>query len=1177
MRLPDRLRHLADTHRRLFQNMDPSDPHSVVLIWDLFANFGLDFRTYLDWLEQQSAHFPTDAVLHHPPTTFTAFPYLIYHHHTPADAERIAQLPELHAWFERFSWTTFFGNSDDTPVLGIGLQLLLLLRETYAPTESADASVLVPRLLASAVRRGWYEPVDFYLTYLEAHPQADRFRAPVIGTLGELLAQPETPVSTLPRRRFFRWLRARVSTYLPETDFDRLVRVFRLLVASESASSPEPNPPAAPDPDADDPLELLRLFTVLLPLREPHHRSPEFKQRAARWIDAIEWTPERAERILSPGPFPTTHHLAALCVHGPVLRRLLENATPGDAGVRLAQRYVHQLPSTHATKTLARTLERRLAKLSPDSTTGEAGAGVRAKVVRGLILEWEREDAGWVPDSFRQYPFPTYGSATRKLEEHLVAELNQIVPFQISSSHAYFYGHYDPARPSDMFETRFEDQAVQIPCTYAHHLNAELERRQLPYRLAFLPVRVVTDNHRSQPTYELRLRLLNRAELDYLNTTYLPERFPDFPTDRFTFAADFPDAPALPVQPPTAPARNHPWRHVPAFRWVRERVVDPRVDAMELYPLLEVFAHASGTKPPAHFTKAWEQLRASLDPETVHRRMTRLLDDTLEPQPHPWFWNTVQPLLRGFFFSVADAPTETGLLTTARLAKLAYRKVPGEGAVSTAMGNAALAALAQSGHPTAYGQLHLLRSQTKYAAFTRAIDRALETFAGNTDLDPGLLADQTLPTHDFTAAGERLLPLDERVSLRLYVEHFKLKKRWQYRGGSHTTAPADLPPARLKTARTETKRINDTLKSLRARLRSYWLDGRTWTRADWETYLTGHPLLRPWLNGLVWRTVGGGRSFLLTATDGCVDVHGRPFEPDATARLELWHPVNAPSEAVRAWRAYAFEHPLEQSVRQIFREQYRFSPTEAALTQSPRFGGHFLKTHQLMALANGAGWTFAYAHEDVSWPHRYFPTADLTVHLECAYDNYSAVLPTKNFYFTRGKTAPDFQRRYAYVPLAEVPSVLRSECCRDVDLFISVASIAHDPELAARSEPMQRYLYGFWTEDFSENGSVEVRAEVVGRVLPALRIHNFRVAGNWLHLTGTLNEYRIHLGSGFAQRTDVHHHLPLLPEVAPLRRSKRLHIPIPDDEVLYVILAKAKLLANDGDVTDAGLRALLRD
>jgi hypothetical protein len=96
------------------------------------------------------------------------------------------------------------------------------------------------------------------------------------------------------------------------------------------------------------------------------------------------------------------------------------------------------------------------------------------------------------------------------------------------------------------------------------------------------------------------------------------------------------------------------------------------------------------------------------------------------------------------------------------------------------------------------------------------------------------------------------------------------------------------------------------------------------------------------------------------------------------------------------------------------------------------------------------------------------------------------------------------------------------------------------------------------------------------QLIPILKLDGAQFEGNYLVVSGTLNDYRINLGSGFAQIKGSQKHINLLPDIAPMKKNRKIHVPIQDDETLYIILAKALFLQKDDQVTDEKLLAVLK-
>jgi hypothetical protein len=154
------------------------------------------------------------------------------------------------------------------------------------------------------------------------------------------------------------------------------------------------------------------------------------------------------------------------------------------------------------------------------------------------------------------------------------------------------------------------------------------------------------------------------------------------------------------------------------------------------------------------------------------------------------------------------------------------------------------------------------------------------------------------------------------------------------------------------------------------------------------------------------------------------------------------------------------------------------------------------------------------------------------------------------------------------LPLADVPLVVFSEAMRDIDLFVSVSSIAANPAWVDRGLDTWRDYW--WREAFAELGPTgELRREVLAGLLAELPVADrLALEDRWLVVRGDLRTYRIHLGSGnvLMEPDDE-----LLWIAAGTRGAANVFLPF-DEERLKEILAKALLLARDSKIRDRSLR-----
>jgi hypothetical protein len=156
-------------------------------------------------------------------------------------------------------------------------------------------------------------------------------------------------------------------------------------------------------------------------------------------------------------------------------------------------------------------------------------------------------------------------------------------------------------------------------------------------------------------------------------------------------------------------------------------------------------------------------------------------------------------------------------------------------------------------------------------------------------------------------------------------------------------------------------------------------------------------------------------------------------------------------------------------------------------------------------------------------------------------------------------------RRHTAIPLADVPPLVFTEAMRDVDLFVSVTSIALHPNWADRGDD-DPYL-GYWNRySFSEfSQTAVIRRDALGRILPKLKIApRVQFTERHLHVQGNLNSHKIHIGSGNILIEPDDRYLCIFPD----NRASKVMLPFDGDHVLSIILSKALLLAADDKITD---------
>jgi len=792
------------------------------------------------------------------------------------------------------------------------------------------------------------------------------------------------------------------------------------------------------------------------------------------------------------------------------------------------------------------------------------------------------EDLGQIYDAKYQglYGLVNYNNSWRSLEvidkkhcdlvlNSIKAKLNQIVPTAIKAISRQ--GNYLSG-----VTLNIDGEDYNFSNAMMSEINKVLAKRECGYR--FVPIPISSFRESGHTYYNCSYALFNHHQYACLKTKYLDIGFPELISARIVLNEYVRiNAPVLSNENDLEEATDvtqNLFLSDSSWKWFKEQHIDKLTSSKDWYSIMDLLIHCKGASKP---NKAWlDSLCAAIDAMGIDRYFNELdvlMSDSLKEDF--WFIENYRQPIKGIIWSCQHSPNEKSLTIIKTIVEAAYTKIRNVGPRSTKVGNLGLNALATCGEDAAFGLMNLMRNKSKYQRYIKAIDKYLAKFMESSEGDPERLADKTIPDFGFKGK-EKIVAIDGKVSILYRIKNQSLTKKWLVNGEEQKSMPAFIKTeyrAEEKEISAEFKRMNTVLKDMKNRVKTYWLYDREWTQEDWSQHIAQHPLVRPYALNMIW-TTKSGNDFLLTET-GLVDVKGKPIMIDKKEEIKLWHPVTASGEGIKKWQEYIYRNKIKQPLRQAYREHYPFSETELKSEESLRFAHHFLKTNNLMAIANSAGWIFTYAHEGYNWPRKYVKQKNLTVHLSCDYHPYDYAVPTKALFFTKGNTTKiEHKLPEEKLKLSTISPVILSELCRDIDLFISTTSIAKDPELSNASEDQKNYRGDFYRGNFSDNASAKVRKEIIMMLSPILKLQP-SFEKNYMIIKGQLNEYRINLGSGFAQVKDSQKHINLLPDIQPMKKSKKLQIPIQDDETLYVILAKALFLKDDNKIQDEKIRSLL--
>jgi hypothetical protein len=485
--------------------------------------------------------------------------------------------------------------------------------------------------------------------------------------------------------------------------------------------------------------------------------------------------------------------------------------------------------------------------------------------------------------------------------------------------------------------------------------------------------------------------------------------------------------------------------------------------------------------------------------------------------------------------------------------------------------------LARAGTEESLRALARLGRATSHRTMLNRLHAVLEQAAAGRGKSAEALLDHLLPDHGLDPAG-RLAVSAGGVHAVIHLDD---------RHGAILDGPDAAALAKTKEAADLLAEVRGTVSAARERIELLFTTGREWHVGDFLDCYVRHPIMGSLACRLVWafapfegETVYGipdpGGTTMLTP-------HGMRRIP-APSLVTLLHPAAASGPVAEHFRRLVLDAGIRQPVRQLWRETYQ--PSAAAGDGelcSGRYDGHILRSRQLFGLARRRGWHGGFlsdAHDGggTATAHRDYPAAGLSVSwwlesLESEGDTRAELCLTGRLIFT---TTGDAAK--APIPLADVPPELFSEAMRDLDLFVSVTTIASDPTWP-RDPGAPPILAGYWARadrsglDQLRASRREALAPMFAASGPADRCH---LTQHDLVIHGSLATYRIDLATAGARMEPSGKWLSFdTKQAAPAGPTDLFPwLPVTDDhEILHRIVLRAAILADDERVAS---RQLLR-
>ena len=562
---------------------------------------------------------------------------------------------------------------------------------------------------------------------------------------------------------------------------------------------------------------------------------------------------------------------------------------------------------------------------------------------------------------------------------------------------------------------------------------------------------------------------------------------------------------------------------------------------------------------------------------------TFLLDLTLVHETH-------SDLLRGLVWCTSLVDDDLLTSQVGDAAEICYKKIPNVGPRAPKIGNSCLWALANRSSATALAQISRIQSRARHASTRSTLEKALHLASEKTGLSAADLEELGVPTNGFQNVGECRVVFDEGTALLHITDRLAVEFSWlDQNGRTRKSIPAAVraqAPEQIKALKRSEKDLKKLLPAHRDRLERLFLQQRTWSLTDFRNRYLDHPVIGPLARRLIWSfAVKAGRMDGIWFRDCLVDPEGQPIQGlSDDSRVTIWHPHDAPTSHVLAWRKWLEEHEIRQPFKQAHREVYFLTDAERqTATYSNRFAAHVIRQHQFSALCQARGWRYTLQGD---WDSANTPTLELPlwdlqaefwvepIHEGRPFHEREDVGHTGVYLHTTTDQVR-FARRGTMepLPLDQVPSLVLSEVLRDVDLFVGVASVGNDPNWSDGGPGGQYrdYWHSYAFGDLS--ATAQTRKALLETLIPRLKIASrCTLADKYLVVQGDLRTYKIHLGSGNILMSPNDQYLCIVPGRGSTNKSaESVFLPFEGDNTLSIILSKAFLLAEDKKIADPSI------
>jgi len=552
---------------------------------------------------------------------------------------------------------------------------------------------------------------------------------------------------------------------------------------------------------------------------------------------------------------------------------------------------------------------------------------------------------------------------------------------------------------------------------------------------------------------------------------------------------------------------------------------------------------------------------------------------------------TLQNLLKGLVWGMAQFHDEKSLAGIAGLAEKSFERIKGIGPAAPALGNACIYTLGASKGLSGVGHLSRLKLRIKQNNTQKLIQKKIDENAKRLGLKPAEIEEMAAPDFGLDQGVREYAFKD--YTLRLTATRVgQVQLSWiKPDGTSQKSVPSFIKDSEtlkksLTAVRATAKNIKKASTAQRDRIDRLYTEDMSWTEETLQKAYLDHGLVGPLARALIWQLeIGNKKTPALRNEDVWEDAKGKQIKGDVKT-IRLWHPIMDKIDVINAWRDRLEALQIRQPMKQAFREVYILTDAEVTTrVYSNRMAAHIVKQHQMNVLMATRGWAYSLLGcyddgRDGETALKPIPAHGLTAQfwIDILQDEQENWNDSGIYHYVATDQVRFTSSDSEGVPLVDIPPIILSEILRDADLFVGVGSVGNDPTWADRDgEPrQQRYWQSYAFGDL--NATAKTRKVVLERLIPRLKIKDVAtIDGRFLRVQGKRHIYKIHIGSGNIQiATRGDRYLCIVPGRGKDKSLDDIYLPFEGDRGLSIVLSKAFMLAADDKIKDGTILSQLK-